>query len=278
MEKSEPLVGLAFSNQSVCFDHLDKANKLTAHLRGVYRQELLREAAAGAKILEINCGTGIDSLYFANLGYQLHAIDIARGMTEQLNAKIKQHQRQGNCLKLTTQQLSYESLSGLGNRRFDYIISNFGGLNCTGDLKEVLQQFSAHLTETGKVTLVIMPKVSPWELLMVFKGKFKTAFRRFIKRPTAHIEGVHFPVFYYPPSYVIKAMKLQYKVLSLRGIYFAVPPEFYAGFVERYPRLFGMLQKIEKRLADKYPFNRWCDHYLITLQRRTAENTQQAEP
>jgi hypothetical protein len=136
-------------------------------------------------------------------------------------------------------------------------------------LDKVLGQFNDHLNSKGKVTLVIMPRISPWELIMALKGKFKTAFRRFKKSTPAHVEGVHFSVYYYNPGYVIKRLKNDFNVLTLRGAYFAVPPDFYHNFVERYPKMYRFLKRVESRLGMVFPFTHCCDHYLITLQKKS---------
>lgn len=266
MNNNDQLVSQAFSNQSAVFDKLDRENKLTEHLRGVYREEVMRQTAAGSALLELNCGTGVDTVYFAGKGYRLLSTDNAPGMLEQLQVKIREQHLEN---KVTTFHCSFLELQRLGEQRFDHIISNFGGLNCTDRLDLVLEQLKEHLNPGGKVTLVIMPRVSPWELIMILKGKFRTAFRRFRKSTPAHVEGVHFSVYYYSPSYVIRHLKHDFNLLTLKGIYFAVPPEFYQRFVERYPRLYRFLQRVEAKAGTWFPFTDCCDHYLITLQKKS---------
>ncbi len=265
LSNNEELVSRAFTAQSPIFDRINVDNKLTDHLREIFRNEVLSQIKQEGSILELNCGTGIDSLYFAHKGHNVLATDNASGMVEQLQEKVKQQQLSG---RVAVQKCSFSALEQLGDKKFDYIISNFGGLNCTSDLNQVLQQFKDHLNDGGKATLVIMPRIAPWELVMAFKGDFKTAFRRFRKHTPAHVEGVHFSVYYYNPSYVIKALKKDFKVLTLKGIYFAVPPEFYERFVERYPRLYKFLRRTESILSRVFPFTYCCDHYMITLQKR----------
>ena len=46
----------------------------------------------------------------------------------------------------------------LRGRRFDHIISGFGGLNCSPDLGSVLSRFSVLLNEGGRITLMIKRK------------------------------------------------------------------------------------------------------------------------
>lgn len=292
MNGNHQLVSQAFTRQSAVFDQQDANNKLTLHLRSIYRSEIQAQASPGARILELNCGTGIDSLYFAAKGYQVLSTDNAPGMLQALQAKIRSSSFQAN---IRAMRCSFENLATLGKPEnpikpnnpdnpdnsdnpdnfarppFDHIISNFGGLNCTGNLAMVLDQFQGLLKDQGKITLVIMPKYAPWEWLMLLKGKGRTAFRRLAKHPTAHIEGVRFKVHYYNPAFIIRHLKKNFRVLTLRGIYFAVPPEFYKGFVERYPNCYRLLQKVEKSLGAYFPFNRCCDHYMITLQKKAQE-------
>jgi ubiquinone/menaquinone biosynthesis C-methylase UbiE len=265
MKHNEELVSAAFSAQSAIFDQINVENKLTDHLRDIYRSEIDTQINPDSNILELNCGTGIDSIYFAGKGHKILATDNAEGMLAQLKHKIEEQHLEE---KITTQRCSFLALNQLGDQRFDYIISNFGGLNCTDDLDKVLLQFKEHLTDNGKATLVIMPKISPWELIMALKGNFKTAFRRFRKHTPAHVEGVHFSVYYYNPSYVIRTLKKDFNVLTVKGVYFAVPPDFYQNFVERYPKMYRFLKAVEHRLGRWFPFTYCCDHYMITLQKK----------
>ena len=77
-----------------------------------------------------------------------------------------------------------------------------------------------------------------------------------------------FKCFYYNPSYVIKAMKKDFKVVSLKGICIAVPPPFIENFVERYPRLMKILMCIDKAIENYFPFTYCCDQYMITLEKK----------
>lgn len=265
MENNSGHVSEAFSKQSPVFDQLNAENKLSVYLRSVYRQEVLQRLKPNGSVLELNCGTGLDAVYFAEKGYTILATDNAPGMLKQLDSKIIE---KGLQKQIETLRCSFHDIDSIKNKKFDHIISNFGGLNCTDDLQDVLKKFSALLNDNGKVTLMIMPKVCPWELIMLFKGKFKTAFRRFKKNTPAHIEGVQFACYYYNPNYVSNALKKEFDVLTLKGVCITVPPEFYQGFVERYPKLFSFLSRIDKRISGIFPFTYCCDHYMITLQRK----------
>ena len=169
-------------------------------------------------ILELNSGTGQDALFFAGKGYHVHATDISEGMQQQLVQKVELHNMSH---MISNERCSFTELEQLKNAGpYDHIFSNFAGLNCTGDLKKVLSSFSPLLKPGGAVTMVILPKFCLWEILLVFKGKFRTAFRRLLSSNgrTAHLEGTYFTCWYYNPSYVIRAMEKEYDLLSLEGL------------------------------------------------------------
>lgn len=263
--QQEQYVSEAFSRQSPVFDAIDDANKTIGWMRERVRKEVLRHIKPAATMLELNCGTGIDAIYFAQKGYKVLATDNAEGMLQELKKKRDALGLQNN---LELQRCSFNKLEDLSGRRFDYIFSNFGGLNCSPDLAKILRDVDGLLNPGGYFSFVIMPKVCPWEILMLFKGKFKTAFRRFAKNGTsAHLEGVHFQCYYYDPSYVVKHTPSNYKLVSLKGLSITVPPPFIEGFIDKHPKLFGKLENIENRIWAKAPFNRWADHYIITMQK-----------
>jgi len=255
----------AFGKQSAVFDEIDEQNKLLVWMRNRVHQEVMDHISRGAHLLELNCGSGIDALFFAQQGIQLTATDNALGMLDQLNEKIAASSVQN----IRTVLCSFNHLSDLGTaEKYDYIFSNFGGLNCTDRLDLVLDQMDLLLKPGGRFTLVIMPRICPWELLLVFKGYFKTALRRLKKGGvSARVEGVYFNCYYYTPDYLIQHLNKRYNVLSLKSLGLAIPPPYIQHFVEKYPRLFRFLERWENKWCSRKPFNQWGDHFMITMQK-----------
>ena len=263
--QQEQYVSEAFPRQSMAFDAINHANKTIGWMRHRVRTDVHRFLKSGAHILELNCGTGIDSIYFAQNGFNVLATDNGEGMLRELDRKCTAFGLEN---RLQTKRCSFNNLENLHGQKFDYIFSNFGGLNCSPDLAKILSDVDELLNPGGYFSFVIMPVVCPWEILMLFKGYFKTAFRRFARNgTTAHLEGVHFQCYYYNPSYVINNVPKGYKLASLKGLSITVPPPFIERFMDRYPKLFSRLEAIENRLWEKHPFTSWCDHYIITMQK-----------
>jgi len=258
----EQNVSKAFSRQSSTFDETDAGNEVLQWMRSRVYENVLRFWQPGEHVLEINAGTGIDALFFAKRGFFVHAADNSPGMLLELEKKVWENHVED---KITFERCSFLELEHLGEKKFDHIFSNFGGLNCTDDLQSVINSFFALLKPCGTVTLVIMPPVCPWEMLYALKGDFKLAFRRFKKEGApSHLEGVHFTTWYYSPDDVRKMFGGNYKVVSVMGLGIVVPPPFKENFPKKHPYLFKKLIEIEKSIANKRLFSSWADHFIIT--------------
>ena len=258
----------AFSKQSAIFDELYSSNIIIQYKRKRVRDHVQLWLKPNSKILELNAGTGDDAIWFAQHDHTVHATDISKGMQERLVQKIQQNKLE---LKITQELCSFTDLQNLSHKGpYDFIFSNFAGLNCTGELQKVLQSFPSLLNPGGTATLVILPKFCLWEFLMVFRGRFKTAFRRFFSSGgrKAHIEGAYFTCWYYNPSYVIKNVKSSFDILSVEGLCTLVPPSYLENFPAKRPKFFNWLMEKESRWKNKWPWKSIGDYYIISLRKK----------
>jgi ubiquinone/menaquinone biosynthesis C-methylase UbiE len=256
----------AFTGQSVIFDELYSNDTIIQYKRDRVRSHILQYLKPGSSILELNSGTGEDATWFAQMGFKVHATDISTGMQDQLKQKVKKCQLEN---LVSNELCSYTNLAQLKNKGpYDLIFSNFAGLNCTNELDKVLASLPPLLNPNGLITLVILPKFCLWETLLIFKGKFRTAFRRFFssKGRTAHVEGTYFKCWYYNPSYITKRLK-DFDVLGIEGLCTIVPPSYIAGFAEKHPKAYSFLKKQEDRLKAKWPWKYIGDYYIISLRK-----------
>jgi len=258
----------AFSKQARIFDDYDAGNTIIQYKRKRVREHVLRYLLPYSSILELNAGTGQDAIYFAEQGFRVHATDIAEGMQSRLKEKVD---ARGLCKRVTTELCSFTSLATLKEKGpYDLIFSNFAGLNCTGDLKKVLRSFDSLVKPGGQVTLVILPGFSLWETLLVFKGKFRTAFRRMFssKGVTSHVEGHYFKCWYYSPSFVIRTLRDSFDLLSVEGLCTIVPPSYIEHFAERHPKVYRWLRNAEDRWKGSWPWKSIGDYYIISLRKK----------
>jgi ubiquinone/menaquinone biosynthesis C-methylase UbiE len=265
---NEQAAAKAFSKQASVFDEQYSADTIIQYKRKRVRDHVLHYLKPNSSILELNAGTGEDAIFFAQNGHTVHATDISDPMQDKLKEKARM---KGLQLRIGNEICSYTELATLSNRGpFDLIFSNFAGLNCTNELAKVLHSFDNLLKPGGIVTLVVLPKFCLWEFLLLFKGKFKTAFRRFSghKGASAHIEGEFFKCWYYNPSFIRKHLKESFDLVSLEGLCTLVPPSYLEGFAEKHPKIYSSLVNKENKWKTSWPWKVIGDYYIITLRKK----------
>ncbi len=256
----------AFSRQAPVFDDRYEGDGIIRYKRARVRSAILALLQPGARMLELNCGTGNDALFFAQRGFRVHATDLSAGMLHRLEAKLQVDPG----LPVSTEQCSFLQLDALRARGpYDHIYSNFGGLNCTADLDLVLRSSVPLLRPGGTLTLVLISKFCFWETLMAFRGKFRTAFRRFFSNGgrRAEVEGKAFRCWYYSPRQVGQALP-EFDLLQVEGLCTLVPPSYIEGFAEKHPGLFAFLRKAEDRWRSRWPFRAMGDYFIINLRKK----------
>jgi ubiquinone/menaquinone biosynthesis C-methylase UbiE len=266
--QNESKVAFAFSKQAAYFDDLYSGNLIIQYKRNRVRTQLLKYLKPKSQILELNAGTGEDAVFLARLGHKVHATDSASGMMRELRLKIV---ATGLENQVSTELCSFTALETLAERRsYDCIFSNFAGLNCTDRLEKVLKSLDGLVKPGGIVVLVILPKFCLWEAMLLFKGKAKTATRRFFsgKGRSAKIENDGFSCWYYNPGFIKKTMREKFDVLEIEGLCTLVPPSYMNGFPLKYPKIYGWLCKAEDAWKKSWPWKYIGDYYVITLKKR----------
>ena len=268
MNINEQYAAKAFTRQSRIFDECFSENIIIQYKRSRVRKLVSTRLPPNSRILELNSGTGEDAIWFAEQGHQVHATDISTGMLNVLNEKTAGCGLQN---KITTELCSFTNLQSLKDKGpYDLIFSNFAGLNCTGEINLVLQHFEDLANPSGLVVLVMMPGFCLWETALLFRGKFKTAFRRLFSKKgvKARVEGIPFTCWYHRPSIIINLLKSNFKLLKLEGLCSLVPPSYLERFPEKHPALYRFLKKKEDRLKGRWPWKFIGDYYILVMQKK----------
>lgn len=265
---SEAEVAKAFDKQASLFDGLFSKNEIVQYKRRRVRDHVDELIKPASYILELNAGTGDDALYFASRGHKVHTTDLSPEME---TVRLRKIQEAGLADRVSSACCSFTDLENLTNKGpFDLVFSNFAGLNCTSSLDKVLDSLNPLVKPGGLVIMVMLPKICIWEIAMAFKGKWKTALRRFSgsKGAKAQIEGEYFRCWYYNPSYIRKHLKNSFRAIKLEGLCCLVPPSYLENFPEHHPRAYSWLKKQEEKLGNHWPWNRVGDYYIISFRKR----------
>jgi ubiquinone/menaquinone biosynthesis C-methylase UbiE len=262
MDDPARAVAEAFSRKATIYDAFGEAHPNLTRMREKVYGHIESLVPVGSYLLELNAGTGLDAAAMVGRGYHVHATDIAPGMLAQIQHKILR----GNLVdRLTAQQCSFTNLDQISMGPFDAVYSNFGGLNCVDDLKQVTRHLSSLLKPGGVVVWVIMPPVCLWELARLPQD-FRVATRR-LKRHNvrSNVEGIEFLTTYFTPLEVRHAFGATFRCISVEGLSVVTPPADNKTFTARFPRLFRVLAALDDRIA-KLPVLRQCgDFFVITM-------------
>jgi SAM-dependent methyltransferase len=217
----------------------------------------------GARLLDLGCGTGEDAIRFAQRGLRVTAIDIASEMIGALTLKAR---AAGVGDRIDARVSDLESFEP-DSERFDAIFSNFGAINCLGDLNKLRHLAASTLRPGGHLILVSMGRFYPLETVaFLAKGDIRRAFRRFRSERSATIEGRQFPIWYYSPRALRRVFNGGFSLTRLLGLRSLLPVPG-LEHLERYLplRLFGSLDAAVTRCRYTASF---ADHYLSIWRHR----------
>ena len=253
----------AFSLTAEKYDSFAQGHPHLTRIRNKVYAFVSRHVPEGARILELNAGTGADAVQLAQRGYRIHATDIAPGMLDRLRQKVGELHLED---RVTVEQRSFLSLRDVPGAPFDAIFSDLGGLNCVPDLSPVIAQLPSVLRPGGIVTWVIMPHVCLWEMAEVLRGHFRLAFRRFSHGAVrANLEGLQFDVYYFSPRQVLSWFGPEYELLSLEGLSVLTPTAESKSFALMFPGAYRALAWLDDRLSPHWPWSGWGDFFMLSL-------------
>ncbi len=233
--------------------------------RAIVHHHLKKHLENPLHILEVNCGTGEDAIWLAKQKHVITATDISENMIAQAKSKTKLNNLiflQLDCLKIQ-EKFNPDS--------FDFLFSNFGGLNCLTkkELNYFFENTASILQPKSKLALVIMPKNTLWEqLYFVLKGKFSEAFRRKKEKAIAPVSGESVSTYYYNPKDIVNLSKNNFKYIESKPIGFFIPPSYLESFVKKHQFLFKVLVMLDKWIKKLSFLSKYADHYLIVLEKK----------
>lgn len=252
-----------FSRTAAKYDAFAANHPHLTRMREKVYAHIIRHVPPGARILELNCGSGTDAIQLVARGFGVHATDIADVMLARLADKAAALDPPG---RLTWQRCPFFELERVTGGPFDVVFSNLGGLNCIADLRQVTRQLPQVLKPGGLVVWVLMPKVCLWELALAFTGQFRLAFRRLQRSGTiARLEDQRFPVYYFTPRQALAAFGVGYAKVALEGLSVFTPTAESKRLALRWPRLYAALAWLDDRLAPRWPWRGWGDFYILTV-------------
>ena len=171
-------MGIAAAYDAIAAEY-DRLVEPDAWMRERLWRHYLRCFRPGERVLDVACGTGIDTLFLAAHGLQVLAIDVSPGMIARLKAKAE---HTAHADRVEARVLDASQISMLGSNRVDGVVSAFAGLNTVSDLGAFAADAARLLRPDGRMVIHMLNRFSFWEGLgLVAKGQWAAA-RRLTQR------------------------------------------------------------------------------------------------
>ncbi len=212
-------------------------------------QELGRVFHCGQRILELNCGTGIDALHLAEGGVRVLACDISPRMIELARRRLSSTK----CEELIDfRVLPTEHIGVLGDERpFDGAFSNFSGLNCVEDLSDVSRNLARLLKPGARVLICMLGRFVPWEILWhLAQGNPAKAVQRFRRGSVGRRSNdATVKVRYYSVSTIAHIFAPDFRLRERKGVGITMPSSHFESWARRFPRAFKILAGADRRIG-----------------------------
>ena len=236
--------------------------------RAVVTDILTRRFRSGMRILEIGCGTGVDTVFLARQGIRVTAIDASPRMVDIARQRVAEA-RLEDLVELKACSAEEVACATPGEP-FDGLFSDFGVLNCL-DNPELIGTLAGNwLKPGGYAVLCLIGRWCAWEIAAhIVQLQPRTAFRR-LQRDGADVSigeaSVH--VIYPPPKTAVEICKPHCWHLISTGVGVLIPPSYMNPLVDRFPRSFRFLRSLDTYFNRLPLFNNLGDHYCLELQRQ----------
>jgi SAM-dependent methyltransferase len=255
-----------FDSIAATYDDVFSESAIGRSQRSAVWSEMDRVFQSGQRVLEINCGTGIDAVHLARRGVLVESCDSSSRMIA-----VAQRRAGGEDLQVQFRCLAIEDIGELAAVvPYDGVLSNFSGLNCVSDPGSVARNLSKLVKPGGRVVLCVFGTFCLWEVLWyLFAKDLRKAFRRFRRTGVKAVLAPSSTVtVHYRTVKSLKRMFAPHFRLSRRqGVGILVPPSYAARVVSKFPRLLRVAAQIDRFIGHCPLVRSMADHAVLTFVR-----------
>jgi SAM-dependent methyltransferase len=261
-----------FDNVAEEYDRHIAGNRMNRLLRDRSLAFLRPTFARSRYLLEVGCGSGMETIPLLRDGHEILAVDVSEKMLEVVRRKASS---EGRSEQLRTRRLRAADLGQLAEddavRGLEGAYSTYGALNCEPDLDPVASAFANLLPPSASLVLGIYNRWCLFELVGYgMTGQTGRAFGR--RRNPVPVGTSRFciDVFAYSPSDIRDRFAPEFRMREVEGVPVLLPPSDLTSYAERYARHFESLAALDAWAGRRFPLSRLGDHFLVRLVRSSS--------
>ncbi len=264
----------AFDAVAEAYDRTFADSLIGRAQREVVWSVLDRVFRPGQRILEINCGTGVDAVRLAGRGVSVLACDAAPRMIEVARRRAQEARLSA---RVEFRVMATEEIRRIRNETpFDGVLSNFAGLNCVRNLRAVAHDLAGLIRPQAVAVLCIFGRFCAWEMCWYLcRGRLAKAFRRLgAGGSAAHIGNREVRVYYPSVETLQRSFAPDFRLVEWRGVGVCVPPSYIEPLAQRFPTILKKLAALDQRFSGLPGVRSLGDHTLVVLERVSRRKTQ----
>jgi len=253
------------------YDRHILGNRMNRLLRDRSLAQLHRIFERRSPILEIGCGSGMETLELLRSGHEVVAVDISARMLEVVQQKARQI---GARDRLRVHRLRARDLGDLvpqyGSAAFPGGFSTYGALNCEPDLAPVAAALGRLLPEGAPFLAGVYNRWCAFEILAyALTGRFGRATGRW--RDPVRVGSSRFcvDVVAFSAPQMSRLFGEAFRLERIEGVPVMLPPSDLVRYAEIFSPRFARLERLDHWIGTHGP-GRWLgDHLLMTFRRRS---------
>ena len=262
------LVRESFNRIAADIDNVVVRNPINAWMHAVTMARVRAAFLPGARILELGCGTGTDAIAMAQGGRRVFAFDLSPEMVARARAKVAAAGLEDRVVVAQGRTRDLRSVVGTSPwSRFDGAYANFT-LTYEEDLEGVARDVAEVLLPGARFLFtvpnrLVLSEVAIYGPLL----RFSEVLGRFARPLRKDIHGTLVEIHAWSPGRVVRALRPRFRLVGMAGVPVFLPPVY---LHEQYRRLGGgqrLLQGLDRRLGDRFPWNRLGEHTLFEFER-----------
>jgi SAM-dependent methyltransferase len=236
------------------------------HQRRQTHEAFTRWLPAGCRVLEIGCGTGVDTDFLARGDRRVIACDPSAEMLSLTRRRLEHGTGvdRAGLLPCGLEDLP-RFLDALDHGEgFDAIVSNFGALNCVRSLSPLAAIAGRHLRPGGVIVVGLLGRACLWEsVYFAARGRPVEAARRRRPNVVVAVAGVDVPTYYHRTRELRAALGPGFSLDAVLGLGIVVPPPYLEARWQQVPAALRHVAAGLDRVVSSWPlFNQLGDHVL----------------